>query len=664
MPLKMLNHKNRLATTLHLLLALVCCTNSNSLVADEPGDSEKRILSDVKKLAADEWEGRGVGTKGLNKAAYFISKSFREAGLNVTVAGGDAYQEFEISDGARLGEVNTLKLSGPYEKTLDLKIGTDFEVCSFGGSGKIEGELIFAGYGIVADDVMYNDFEGIEVKDKIVIIMRRNPKQGDPHGPFAVGHGISRHAGLTTKLSRAYSRGAKAVIFVNDPFTFRSEREQLQEQVDKAGKELSQLQNSKEAEEKISEAKSHLAQVQDLLKNFNSDPLMEFGYAGTRSGSSPPTVHAASKICNQLLQSALGMTLTEIEKKIDETGEPFSKSLDGWTASLETSLEIIRIPVSNVIGVIEGEGPLKDETIVVGAHFDHLGFGGEGSLAPKSKEIHNGADDNGSGTAGLLELARRLGERKEPLPRRVVFIAFNGEERGLLGSAEYVDKPLYSLEKTVAMLNMDMIGRLDENKLTIFGTGTSTVWDQYLDQAATDTELELVKKKEGFGPSDHASFYGKKIPVLHFFTGIHDDYHRPGDDWEKLNTAGMKTIIDIVENVTVEVANTEKRPDYIHIPGAASLARSGSRPYFGSIPDFGKEVEGYAISGVSPESPADKGGLKGGDVIVELAGRKIGGLDDFDLALREFPPGGKVTVVVLRDSEKLKLSVTLGTPRN
>ncbi|MDA7527420.1 M28 family peptidase [Planctomicrobium sp.] len=664
MLVEMLKHNSSFVVSLKILLALFVCTNANSLVAEELNDSEERILSDVKQLAADEWEGRGVGTKGLDKAAHFIAESFSKAGLTVTVAGGDAYQEFEISDGARLGKVNTLTLTSPNGKSVELEMGKDFEVCSFGGSGGIAGDLVFAGYGIVAEDVMYDDFKNIEVKDKIVIIMRRNPKQGDANGPFAVGHGISRHAGLTTKLSRAYSRGAKGVIFVNDPFTFRSEKGQLQEQVNNAVKELAQLQGSKCEDEKLEEAKNHLEQVQTLFKDYNSDPLMEFGYAGTRSGSSAPTVHMTTDVCNQILETSLGKTLADIELKIDETGEPFSRKLPGWQVSLETSLEIIRIPVSNVIGVLEGEGPLKDETIVVGAHFDHLGFGGEGSLDPKSKEVHNGADDNASGTAGLLELARRLGERKEPLPRRVVFIAFNGEERGLLGSTEYVDKPLYPLESTVAMLNMDMIGRLDKNKLTIFGTGTSTVWDQYLDQAATDTDLELVKKKEGFGPSDHASFYGKKIPVLHFFTGIHDDYHRPGDDWEKLNTSGMKNIIDVVEKVTVEVANTEKRPDYIHIPGAASLARSGSRPYFGSIPDFGKEVEGYAISGVSPESPADKGGLKGGDVIVELAGRKIGGLDDFDLALREFPPGGKVTVVVLRDSEKIKLSVTLGTPRN
>lgn len=650
---------------LAILLVLLVFAQGRFMVGEDANESS-RVLDDVKQLAADDWEGRGIATEGLKKATEYIAESFRESGLDVSIAGGDPYQEFEITDGARLGEPNHLSFNGPDGEKFDLKVGDDFQVCSFGGTGKVEGQLVFAGYGIFAEDVEYNDFENIDVKDKVVIIMRRNPKQGDPHGPFAVGHGISRHAGLTTKLSRAFSRGAKGIVFVNDPFTFREEKEQLKSQVASAKADLQQLRDDDGvSQDKIEEARNHLQQVKQLLQEYDADPLMKFGYAGTRSGKSPPTVHLAAKHCNRLLKSAMGMSLSQIEAKIDETGKPLSKELEGWTVSLETTLEIIRVPVSNVVGVLEGDGPHKDETIVIGAHFDHLGYGGEGSLAPKSMEVHNGADDNASGTAGLLELARRLGARKTPLPRRILFIAFNGEERGLLGANEYVDKPLYPLEQTVAMLNMDMIGRLNEdNKLTVFGTGTSSIWDAFLDEAAAGKELELIKKTEGFGPSDHAAFYGKKIPVLHFFTGIHDDYHRPGDDWEKINVSGMERIIDVVESIAVSVAEQGERPDYIHIPGAASLARSGSRPYFGSIPDFGKEGEGYAISGVSPQSPADKGGLKGGDVIVELGGRKIGSLDDFDLALREFPPGGKVVVVVQRGKEKVKLSVTLGTPRN
>lgn len=634
------------------------------LQAESTEIATQRMLSDVKKLASDEWEGRGVGTNGLKQAAEFIADSFRTSGLDVTVAGGDPFQEFEIIDGAKLGEPNSLKFIGPQGEELNLELGTEFQVCSFGGSGQLEGELVFAGYGIIAEDLEYDEYQGIDVKDKIVILMRRNPHQSDPNGAFAVGHGISRHAALTTKLSRAFSRGAKAVIFVNDPHTGREEKEELEQKVAEARDALAKAQKDPQQKEQLKEAQVHLEQVEEILAAYDSDPLMKFGYGGTRSGTSPPTFHMKQEVCNEILTSALGTSLEEIETQIDRMGVPLSKALPGWKVSAQASLNIIRVPVRNVIGVLEGEGPRREETIVIGAHFDHLGRGGEGSLAPQSREIHNGADDNASGTTGLLELARRLGARETPLPRRIVFIAFNGEERGLLGANEYVDKPLYPLENTVAMLNMDMIGRLTENKLTVFGTGTSSVWDALIDQAVQGTELELSKKTEGFGPSDHAAFYGKKVPVLHFFTGIHDDYHRPGDDWEKLNVAGMATIVNVLEHVATSVASAETRPDYVHIAGSATLARSGSRPYFGSIPDFGKEAQGYAISGVSPGSPAEKGGLRGGDVIIELGGRKTGGLDDFDLALRDFGPGEQVDVVVLRGTEKVSLKVTLGTPKN
>ncbi|TWT58158.1 Aminopeptidase YwaD precursor [Thalassoglobus neptunius] len=629
--------------------------------SDSP-TSDQRLLNDVKQLASDESEGRGVGTEGLKKAAEFIAESFRESGLDVTTAGGDAFQEFNINDGARLGENNSIEITTPSGKVLDLKQGTDFEVCSFGGTGTVTGDIVFAGYGIVAEDLEYNDFENIDIKDKTVIIVRRNPFQSNPHGPFAVGHGISRHAALTTKLSQAFSRGASAVLFVSDPFSAQSEREQLEEKLAEAKKEVDEL--TDETSQDAKNAKAHLRQLEKLLSELDDDPLMEFGYGGTRSGESLPAFHISKKVCSEILKDSIGKSLADLEKQIDETGKPASQLLPDCEIAAEASLEIIRVPVRNVVGVLEGEGPNSDETIVIGAHFDHLGRGGEGSLMPNSKEIHNGADDNASGTAGLLELARRLGKREQPLPRRIVFIAFNGEERGLLGAYEYVANPLFPLEKTVAMFNMDMIGRLVDDKLTVFGSGTSSVWETIIDAAAEKQALQLVKKPEGFGPSDHAAFYGKQIPVLHLFTGIHDDYHRPSDDWDKLNIDGMSRVISLLEDLVVATAQLEERPDYVEIAGSAALTRTGSRPYFGSIPDFGQETKGYAISGVAPGSPADEGGLKGGDVIVEMAGKKIGGLDDFDLALRELEAGDQVDVVVLRGTERVPLKVTLATPKN
>jgi hypothetical protein len=636
----------------------------------ELSPSAERMLHDVKKLASDEWEGRGIGTQGLKQAATFIAEEFRRAGLNVTSAGGDPYQEFDVTDRARLGSPNTLTLHGPGGKTIELKYDRDFRTCSFGSTGKFSAPVVFAGYGIDAEDVPYNDFADIDVQGKVVIAMRRNPLQADPHGPFAVAHGVSRHAALTTKVSQAFTRGAVAILFVNDPLSGRSAGQDLSEQVEKAQQQLLKAAEAVVAKDgqteshlnELRQAINHVQETQRIHREHNADPLMEFGYGGTRSGTSLPCFQITQNVCNEMLLASTGNSLAEIEAQIDESKKPMSKSLEGWSASGESTVEAVKVPVSNVIGVLEGTGPLREETIIVGAHFDHLGRGEEGSLAPGSKEIHNGADDNASGTAGLLELARRLGKRSA-LPRRIVFIAFTGEERGLLGSKEYVEQPLFPLDRTIAMFNMDMIGRMEEDKLIVFGTGTSAVWDKRVDTAAEHQHFSITKKPEGFGPSDHSSFYGKNIPVLHLFTGTHSDYHRPSDDWEKVDVRDMARIIDFLEELVIATAQAPSRPDFIKVQGTASLERSGNRPYFGSIPDFGKEAQGYAIQGVSPGSPAEKAGLKGGDVIVKLGGKRIGGLDDFDLALRKFAPGEQVEVVVLRDGKEVPLQVTLSTPR-
>jgi hypothetical protein len=263
----------------------------------------------------------------------------------------------------------------------------------------------------------------------------------------------------------------------------------------------------------------------------------------------------------------------------------------------------------------------------------------------------------------LIELARRFASRPEKPSRRLVFIAFTAEERGLIGSAHYVKEPVFPLEKTVAMFNLDMVGRLRDNELTVFGTGTSPGWKTLADELARKHEFDVTHKPEGFGPSDHSSFYGQRIPVLHFFTNSHSDYHRPSDDWDKVNVAGMRRIIHFIEDVVLDTLAQSERPEYVEVKGRATIDRSGARPYFGSIPDFASEEAGYSLQGVSPGSPADEAGLKGGDRIVDLGGQKIGGLEDFDLALRKFSAGDQVEVKVVRDGEEKVFKVTLGRPR-
>lgn len=628
---------------------------------------EQRMLTDVRVLASDEYEGRGIGTAGLERAAVYIEKAFREAGLNVTVDNGDAFQEFEVSNGAILEDGNALTLTDALGKTTALTIDKEFRTCSFSEPGTVDAELVFIGYAIETEG--YNDFTGIDVKDKAVLLLRRTPKQGDPHAGFD-----ERDAALKTKLSHCYRKGAKAVLIVNDSASFVREKSALTDKFHEAkDKVLATAEKATattlaEADRptaitELTAAVAHATQLRGMVTSFEADPLMEFGYGGEKSGDALPTFHIQREAITPLFQTITGQTLAEVEATIDETGQPASRILTGVKVAGKASLRIEKVGVKNVIGVIEGEGPLKDETIVIGAHYDHLGHGGEGSLQPGSREVHNGADDNASGTAGLLELVRRLAARPGKPPRRLVFMAFTGEERGLLGSAHYVKAPLYPLEQTVAMFNLDMIGRMEGNKVTLYGTGTSSFWNDRIDKAADAAGLALAKKPEGFGPSDHSSFYAKKIPVLHIFGGLHPDYHRPSDDVEKINAVGMRQSAEFLEQLIVDTLQAPARPDYIEVKGQASIERAGSRPYFGSIPDFNSDQKGYAIMGVAPGGPADQAGIKAGDVIIQLGEDKIGGLDDFDLALRKFRAGDQADVTVRRDGNDVKLKITLGKPR-
>jgi hypothetical protein len=245
-----------------------------------------------------------------------------------------------------------------------------------------------------------------------------------------------------------------------------------------------------------------------------------------------------------------------------------------------------------------------------------------------------------------------------------VFIAFTGEERGLVGSARYVREPLFPIANTVAMLNLDMVGRLADEKLIVHGTGTAKEFDALVDNFSKQYGFEITKKPGGFGPSDHASFYGAKVPVLFFFTGTHTDYHRPSDDFDKLNIPGMRRIATMVADAAAILAKADTKPQYVEVQGdKEQMGSGGDRPYFGSIPDFAQSEPGYALSGVTKGGPAERGGLQAGDNIIQFGDSKIGNLEDFDSALRKYKAGEKVPVIVKRNGQEVKVEVTLDPPR-
>ena len=332
-------------------------------------------------------------------------------------------------------------------------------------------------------------------------------------------------------------------------------------------------------------------------------------------------------------------------------------------ASFTVTIEQEYVDAPNVLGMIPGTDPaVKDEIIVVGAHFDHLGHGGEGSLhGDHAPAIHNGADDNASGTAAVIALAQEWmqsgGNR-----RSIIFMAFNGEEEGLLGSGHLVENAPFTVENVVAMINLDMVGRMKDNEVVVQGTGTSGAWESVLAEGNLGTSKDLVLKRvpDGFGPSDHSSFYGRKIPVLFFFTGLHEDYHRPSDDWNLVNYEGIARVVDLVDGVVERIDGLDARPDYIDVPRRSQGSNVRLKVVLGIMPDYGYPGEGLRISDVNSGGAAEQGGLQGGDIIIRLNGKDVNGIEAYMQALSTVRPDDQVEVVVLRGESEVTLTVVPG----
>jgi hypothetical protein len=333
--------------------------------------------------------------------------------------------------------------------------------------------------------------------------------------------------------------------------------------------------------------------------------------------------------------------------------------------TLDAKVEPLKVTAHNVVGKLEGSDPARaDEIVVVGAHYDHLGMGGPGSLAPDDVSPHNGADDNGSGTAVLLGLAEYFATQPDARPARsLVFVAFSAEEMGLLGSDYFVNNPPFSLDQVTAMVNFDMVGRLkDDGDMQVFGTESAEEFETLLDTLdANDDALTLSYVGDGYGPSDQTSFYAKKIPVLHMFTGTHTQYHRPDDDWELINAEGMAQVADFSAILISDLANWPGELTLIERQRPQVSGGGGYGPYLGTIPDFG-EVEGggLRLSGVRAGSPAEAAGLQGGDVVVEFAGKEVVNIYDYTYALRDHAPGDTVQIKVKREGEVVELTAVLG----
>lgn len=584
-------------------LSLFLITNVVSAQESSPEIAIPDIRRHVQFLASDSLRGRKTGERGNEIAAGYIAAEMKRVGLEPLGDNTTYFQHFSFLASINPGRDNSLYVSVG-SREMEFALDKEMRPLSFSVDTLVTGPLVFAGYGITDTSAQYDDYAGIDVRGKIVIVLRYSPDSSST-GRFA------KSASVRMKAKVAREHGAAGLIIVTGP---------------------------------RDETASKLPPV-----------TIDRGMGDAGIAAMALTSGAVDSIFH-----LLGKNLRDVQEHIIVSGKPQSFELAGTRATMRTSVEKVRGMSANVLGLLRGNDPiLGQEVVILGAHMDHLGMGGEGSLNPDTSAIHHGADDNASGTAGLLEAAEYFASHKDQLKRSILFIAFSGEEQGLLGSDYYVKHPAIPLEKTVAMLNMDMIGRMKDSALVVEGIGTSSGFESLLTSSATNTPIRLRLKPDGFGPSDHTSFYVQKIPVLFFFTNLHDDYHRPSDVWTKINFEGEAAIVRLVTEVVRKIANAETRPDYTQVASSPQSERREVRVSLGVIPDYAEDVVGLQISGTRPGSAAEQAGLLAKDIIVRFGGREIRNIYDFTNLLGEYKPGDSVEIVVRRGEEERTLTAVL-----
>jgi hypothetical protein len=596
--------------TLGLTIAVALSGWTLELVAQIPSATDD-LRRHAKYLASEELTGRGVDTPGIRLARDYIAGEFAKYGLQPGGDGGSYLQGFDVAIGVTVKEPSSLALGSEAPSPLN----DDWIPLGLSTSDKTEAQVVFAGYGVTAKDYGYDDYADIDVKGKIVLVLRYEPPPKDDKSPFRKLPDSSTHAALRTKANNARDHGAVGMILVDLTHT--------------------------------GDDKSELLSTRNSL---------------WRGGNSLVAAQVKRRVVEAWLNSQ-GVSLTALKERIDREGKPASMPVPGATVRLQVSLQEVRQRTENVVAILPGVDPsLNEENIVIGAHYDHLGFGHFGARERASEgQIHPGADDNASGTAVLLELARRLSQLPAKPTRTVIFVAFSGEELGLYGSRHFVgDAPF--LSSTKAMINLDMVGRLRENRLTVFGARSGEKFSDIISEAARELGLE-INQSDSVGRSDHMSFYNKQIPVLHFFTGNHADYHRPSDTWEKLNIEGMGKISDLVLLTTLRIANAKEVPKFVSLPSRPLADSPGERQgfgtYLGSIPDYDANTDGVRLAGVTNGSPAASAGLQEGDIIIQLADKKIQNIEDLTAALRAQKPGDEVAIVVLRTGKPVSVKAIL-----
>ncbi len=594
-------YKSAQYITIQICLIILC--SFTVPVVTIPEITIEELQQHVEYLASDSLKGRYPGTVGDKLAASYIRDQLTQSGLTAEAENG--FQYFSLVTGISAGKNNHFSVNGYVAES-----GKDFTPLSFSENSEITAEVVFCGYGftIEKENLQWDDYSGVEVSGKWVMVLRGDPEPEDASSIFAT-YGNDR-----SKAYMAAEKGAAGLIMVSG------------EKFDK--------------DDELDDIRAHQGRV------------------------NIPVIQITRRLANIILSNE-EITIEKLEEILDINLQPESFYTKA-TVTASTDLNVNESETMNVVASLHGNDPqLNDQYIIIGAHYDHLGTGGpgSGSRRPDLHEIHPGADDNASGVAAMIEIAEKLASRRNELRRSYLFIAFGAEEKGLLGSRYFTENPVINLGSVNAMINLDMIGRMDESKtLQIGGVGTSLEGDAIINNLADNYDFNIVTFSEGFGPSDHASFYSRDIPVFFFTTGPHPDYHIPDDTADRINFGGLQRISIFVSELLLQLDRMDDQLNFQEAgPKAPSVPRHGNRRVaLGIMPDFASAGgEGLRADFIMPGRPADLGGMKQGDMIIAINGNPVRDIHEYMYRLSQLNSGEIINVEVVRGGKTEILLIQL-----
>lgn len=597
------------------LIFLVAVLAGPQVVAG-PQDGSAQLRRDVEFLASAELEGRMTGTQGETAAVDYIAERLAAIGA-VPLPGTEGLRlPFEFTAGMDdAGSTVTLLLPDGEKRTWN---GIEqVQALSFSDNGSVSGELVFAGYGLSVPEgreLSYDSYATLDVKDKIVVVLRYVPEDVEQESRAV----LAQYSGLRYKALHARELGAKALLVVTGP------------------------------------------------RSPNAGETVPMTFDTALSGSGIVAASLGGEVAEALFEHVEDKSLEQAQEALD-TGNPHVTGFDvpGIRMTLETEVKRERRIGHNVVGYFPAADPDRaDGYIVLGAHLDHLGHGNHGSsLADKEDagKIHHGADDNASGVAALLAAAAELAGKPGRHPVVVAF--WSGEEIGLVGSSRFIQQAVLPTEAIRAYVNLDMVGRMEKNRLVLQSVGSSPVWPRLIERTNVVVGFDVNTQADPYLPTDSTAFYQTGIPALHIFTGAHDDYHKPSDTADKINYEDLERVVRFASLLARRLRDLEERPAYAEVarPESSDTDRDTVRAYTGTIPDYTQEVEGLLLGGVVGDGPADQAGLQKGDIIIEFAGRSITNIYDYTFALDVARAGERVKVVFLRDGERQETTIVPAT---